>query len=73
MRAIKLYSRIEDDHTLSVRLPDDKIALHCARLPVQDSRQSPDDEGLRDLDLFMERAVAVFAGMLDQQLGESAG
>ena len=70
MRAIKLYSRIEDDHTLSVRLPEDveagpaevivlvsesrersgrslveeldRIAMHCARLPVQDSR-TPDE------------------------------
>ena len=70
MRAIKLHSRIEKDHTLSVRLPEDvaegpvevivlvpedrertgrpladeldKIALHCSRLPVRDSR-TPDE------------------------------
>lgn len=70
MRAIKLHSRIEKDHTLSVRLPEDvaegpaevivlvpedrerlgrpladeldKIALHCSRLPVRNSR-TPDE------------------------------
>ena len=70
MRAIKLHSRIEKDHTLSLRLPEDvaegpaevivlvpedrersgrpladdldKIALHCSRLPVRDSR-TPDE------------------------------
>lgn len=70
MRAIKLHSHIEKDHTLRLQLPEDvmagpaevivlvpegrerlgrpladeldRIALHCSRLPVRDSR-TPDE------------------------------